>query len=328
MSHDAIYNAMEVHKKDLFSCKHVVSVGIGCRHTGGERSDEVCIIVGVTNKVSMSELRTRDFVPSSVGGFRTDVVEVGHIKAQENVDKVRPAPGGVSLGHRDITAGTLGCLVNKNDENFILSNNHVLANSNDGEIGDPIFQPGPFDGGTIDTNRIATLAEYAPINFGGAGGGGGTGNPFLDFILQLLCQFFGICFGQEPSEPNTIDAALARPDSPELVTKEILDIGVPTGWSQVELNEPVKKSGRTTEFTQDVVLQLHATVDVDYGNGRVATFEDQIIAGPMSAGGDSGSAVLNNDNEVIGLLFAGSNTTTILNPIEYVLNEFGINITT
>ncbi len=327
MSHDAICHVKDLNTKELLARKNVVSVGIGYRHTGREYSDEVCIIVGVTTKVSKSQLGEKDLVPTALGDFRTDVVEVGAIRAQENVGRVRPALGGFSLGHRDITAGTLGCLVNKNGVNYILSNNHVLANTNDAEIGDPILQPGSFDGGNVNTDRIATLAEYAPINFGGSGGGGTTGNAFLDFILGLLCQFFGICL-LEPAGPNMIDAALARPISEDMVTSEIKDIGVPTGSAQVELNEPIKKSGRTTEFTQDVVLQLHATVQVQYGAGQVATFEDQIIAGPMSAGGDSGSAVLNNDNQVIGLLFAGSDTTTILNPIEHVLNEFGVTITT
>jgi len=322
-SHDNICHVKDLNTKDLLARKNVVSVGIGYSYANGERSDEVCIIVGVTTKVSKSQLTTKDLVPTALGEFKTDVVEVGNIRAQENVGRVRPALGGFSLGHRDITAGTLGCLVKKKGVNYILSNNHVLANTNNAEIGDPILQPGSFDGGNVDTDRIATLSEYAPINFGG-----GTGNAFLDFILQLLCQFFGICFGQEPNGPNKIDAALARPISEDMITSEIKDIGVPTGSAQVELNEPIKKSGRTTEFTQDVVLQLHATVQVQYGAGQVATFEDQIIAGPMSAGGDSGSAVLNNDNEVIGLLFAGSDTTTILNPIDHVLDEFGVTITT
>ncbi|NIU63493.1 MAG: hypothetical protein GWN66_23410, partial [Pseudomonas stutzeri] len=83
--------------------------------------------------------------------MQTDVQETGVIRAlQDHTAKWRPAPGGVSIGHVDITAGTLGCLVVRGDHIYILSNNHVLANSNEAEPGDAILQPGPHDGGTMD----------------------------------------------------------------------------------------------------------------------------------------------------------------------------------
>src|SRR2546422_10036838 len=61
----------------------------------------------------------------------------------------RPAPMGFSVGHPAITAGTIGARVRDALGNvYILSNNHVLANSNGASIGDPEYQPGPLDGGT------------------------------------------------------------------------------------------------------------------------------------------------------------------------------------
>ena len=53
--------------------------------------------------------------------------------------KLRPAPCGCSIGHKDITAGTQGCLLYYGDKQVILSNNHVLARSNKGKIGDAIL---------------------------------------------------------------------------------------------------------------------------------------------------------------------------------------------
>ncbi len=323
MVYEALRLSITDNKKTLLSRQNVVSVGVGFKYTNGERTDEECIVVGVTHKLPECVLTTGDIIPRRVGAHKTDVVELGHLRAFEHeTGKFRPAPGGVSIGHQDITAGTLGCLVVKDDEIFILSNNHVLANSNAAEIGDPILQPGPVDGGQERTDQIGTLAAFVPINFGG---GGGTGIPLLDFILSLLCQFFGI-FCQEGGAVNTVDAALAKPTSNDMVVKDILDIGPPTGSAQVELDESIQKSGRTTDVTQGRVLQLHATVQVQYGAGQIATFEEQIIAGPMGAGGDSGSAVSNDTNQVIGLLFAGSDQTTIINPIDYVLDELGVEI--
>ena len=88
----------------------------------------------------------------------------------------------------------------------------------------------------------------------------------------------------------------------------------------------VKKNGRTTEFTTGEILQVDLTVDVDYREAGVARFTDQLLAGPMSAGGDSGSAVLNDDDEIVGLLFAGSDTTTIINPIQAVFSALGVTL--
>ena len=96
--------------------------------------------------MASTQLSRRDMVPQALDGIPTDVIQTGPIRTlQGHTGRIRPAPGGVSIGHRDITAGTLGCLVAKNGQTFILSNNHVLANSNEADPGDPILQPGPYD---------------------------------------------------------------------------------------------------------------------------------------------------------------------------------------
>ena len=84
----------------------------------------------------------------------------------------------------------------------------------------------------------------------------------------------------------------------------------------------VKKTGRTTHFTTGRVTALNATVNVGYGGGKVAKFVNQIITTDMSAGGDSGSLVLDWQNRPVGLLFAGSSVATILNPIATVQLAF------
>jgi len=73
-------------------------------------------------------------------------------------------------------------------------------------------------------------------------------------------------------------------------------------------------------------MQIDVTTQVSYGEGQTAIFEDQLMAGAMSQGGDSGSAVLDEEDFVVGLLFAGSDTTTIINPIQFVLDALNVEI--
>lgn len=73
-------------------------------------------------------------------------------------------------------------------------------------------------------------------------------------------------------------------------------------------------------LTTGTILQVDVTASVEYGAGKTATFVDQLMAGGMSAGGDSGSAILNERNEIVGLLFAGSANTTIINRIDNVFS--------
>ena len=107
--------------------------------------------------------------------------------------------------------------------------------------------------------------------------------------------------------------------------KDILYIGAPTGTGTATLGTKVQKTGRTTGHTWGNITQIDATVQIDY-NGRTATFTGQMIAGTMSKPGDSGSAVLDEDKRIVGLLFAGSEATTIMNPIDEVLAALNVQV--
>jgi len=313
----------------LLSRRNVVACGVGLKEVEGGITDEPCVVVSVTKKMPEEQLSPADIVPKKLGEVRTDVQETGVIRAlQDHTDRWRPAPGGVSIGHVDITGGTLGCLVTKGDHLFILANNHVLANSNAAEKRDPIIQPARYDGGTLD-DRIATLEDFIPLNFG-AGPPScsiATGvESFLNSLARLLGSSHRVMAFQELSEANRVDAAIARPLSDDLVEKRILVIGVPKGSRDATLGTRVKKSGRTSGFTTGEIIQIDVTAQVSYAGAKIAIFEDQLMAGAMSKGGDSGAAVLDEEDFVIGLLFAGSYTTTIINPIRFVLEALNVEI--
>ncbi|HEY72205.1 MAG: hypothetical protein DRJ03_11885 [Chloroflexi bacterium] len=314
---------------ELLSKINVVGVGLGYKISQGVSTGELSLIISVARKVETSALAAKDIVPRMLDGVKTDVVQTGVLRAfQSPRDRWRPVvPPGVSVGHYRITAGTFGCLVRRGAETFILSNNHVLANSNDCERGDAILQPGAADGGTAD-DRIATLADYVPIDFGAAEPdcpiAGGSAK-LLNYVARALGSSHQLQAVKQTSGENLVDAALAHPLSPDLVKNEILGIGAPIGTGAVTLGTEVQKSGRTTGCTQGTITQIDATVRIDYG-GRSALFTGQMIAGAMSQPGDSGSAVLDMDKRVVGLLFAGSDAVTIMNPIDEVLSALNVEL--
>ncbi len=325
-----IKNTLRNYRGQLLERKNVVATGLGYKITGGQKTSTLSIICSVTKKVAASELSSTDLVPTSLNGTPTDVIETGVIRAlQSPTEKHRPAPGGVSIGHRDITAGTLGCLVKKDGRFVILSNNHVLANSNAAEIGDPILQPGPYDGGRYPDDHIADLEQFIPINISGLPSdcpvATGTAN-FLNSIARLFGSSVQLQAINQQATENLVDAAIARPLNPEDVKNEIIDIGTAQGTVDAELGMAIKKSGRTTGFTTGEIQQVDVTVNVQYGEGQIAQFTDQFMAGAMSQGGDSGSAVLDDSNNLVGLLFAGSDTSTIMNRIQNVFSALGVSL--
>lgn len=316
----------------LHARANVVATGVGYKISGGQQTADLSIVSSVVKKLSTAELSFKDLIPATIDGVRTDVVETGRIRAlQTRTDKHRPAPGGVSIGHRDITAGTLGCLVTKNGERLILSNNHVLANSNDGQRGDPILQPGSADGGQLPDDRIAELFDFVPIVFTQPQPPSQCPTArTVSGILNVVCRMIGSKTRYQivniQAQDNLVDAALARPLEPGDVSDEILEIGTIQGAAAAGLGTSVKKSGRTTALTTGQILQIDVTASVQYGAGRTASFTDQLLAGPMSQGGDSGSAVLDDNNQLVGLLFAGSDSTTIINRIQNVFTALGVGV--
>ncbi|MDH4202268.1 MAG: carboxypeptidase regulatory-like domain-containing protein [Phycisphaerae bacterium] len=208
-------------------------------------------------------------------------------------------------------SGTLGALVEDGSRQYILSNNHVLAQSNQGIIGDGINQPGMIDQGCGQAGVVASLSDFVDIRFKK-----GRSIPL-----------------------NTVDAAIAVVvDGAVDPNGGILDIGqISSEIAIAELGQAVQKSGRTTGHTRGVVTAIGVTVDVGYSkecggaSNQIARFTDQIFiedgTEAFSAGGDSGSLVVEDADtspRAIGLLFAGNSTITVANPIDAVLGVFGV----
>ena len=315
--------AVEVHKahnaavgefldSEKRRASNVVGMGVGIKWRKGQPTGEPALVVLVTQKLDKDQVSKADLIPSKLAEMQTDVLEIGYpfaggnnsleVGIQTLTKRIRPAKGGYSVGHKNITAGTIATCVYDilpggigiPPKYYILSKNHVLANSNAGALGDAVLQPGPYDGGTDPADRIATLTRFVPITF----------NPPTPLANQN----------------NLVDCAIAEGQFHDL-DREIYWIGPVLGWrkkASVTVGTVVKKAGRTTNFTTGKITVINATVDVNYGGGKVARFKDQIVTTNMSAGGDSGSLVVTLDNIAVGLLFAGSASAMIANQIENV----------
>ncbi|RLJ08608.1 MAG: hypothetical protein DRP12_00135 [Candidatus Aenigmatarchaeota archaeon] len=267
-------------EKDILKIPGVV--GIGLSHSSPQ-------VLNIYVERLTPELEKK--VPPVLGGLKTRVIESGRFVALQRTSKLRPFPMGVSIGHIDITAGTVGIVAVRNGEEFLLSNAHVFVPDPSSESVErtDVVQPGPYDGGTPE-DKVGDVVEWVRIT---------------------------------PDGENLVDAALARPLSKDLYVKEILDVGIPVGMAEVAVNEVLIKSGRTTGVTSGKVLDVNASITVDYGT-FTAVLKDLIITEKMAEGGDSGSPVVDSNLNFVGLVFAGSERLTAICKAKNITEAFGI----
>jgi hypothetical protein len=195
-------------------------------------------------------------------------------------------------------SGTLGSLLKAGLNNYILSNNHVLARTDQAAVGEDISQPGLIDNGCRPPRIVADFTTAVPLG-------------------------------------QNVDAAIAELRSDTMNTNgAIEDIGQinPTVKAPT-VGLAVAKSGRTTGFTTGSISSINTSVSVQYqkncGSGKKFTvaYTNQVVisSSSFSAGGDSGSLIVSNNNtscrQPVALLYAGSSTTTIGNPVGEVLSK-------
>src|SRR2546425_4171728 len=149
--------AKVAHEAAIFGRANVVGVAVGNKMIHGQDTNERCIVVFVERKRPEEELRHHDVVPKEIDGVLTDVVESGRFTAiplVQSMDgnrthRMRPALGGVSIGHYRITAGGLGGLPSRPRRTPRLSNNPPPANRYRGPIRDSALPPGPPASGPV-----------------------------------------------------------------------------------------------------------------------------------------------------------------------------------
>jgi endonuclease G len=280
--------------------KNISSVGIGYKWKDGKPTNQLCIQFTVAEKASSAEAiealgsnEIPKFIKVGKVEVPTDVIQRTYERAYKVVaertgsdrkTRIDPVVPGVSVANEKETAGTLGCIVFDRDDGskYILSNWHVLHGPQ-GNIGDRVVQPGPYD-----DNRVT-----------------------LNHLGRLVRSHLGL--------PG--DCAVATVED-RSVEEEILDLDTkPEQLGEPELGDKVVKSGRTTGVTHGVVTRVHTIAKIDYGSpvGEQSVGGFEISPDPaklpsngeISQGGDSGSIWLfkgsngKTTNVMAGLHFAG-----------------------
>lgn len=267
-------------------------------------------------------------LPATLGGYAVIENVTGRIRAfkgggggvSHTAKQTAPIQLGTSGGNvTDLAngyccSGTLGALVQKGGAQYILSNSHVFAgdvvNGGNGRvsaIGDDISQPGLIDAScsAATANIVADLSSLSTL--------------------------------YPPASTPNVDAAIAQV-KPGMVRTDgaILEIGTLSASTlNASLNLGVKKSGRTTGLTRSSINGLNATINVGYsdecaGGSFTKQFTGQILIANKGSrflnSGDSGSLMVEDvttNPRAVGLLFAGSSSVAVANPIGAVLSHLG-----
>lgn len=324
-NHPLVAKAIKTQKRisaDLMNQKGIVGTCVGL-----DEDDNVVIKVRTTGAdnpqipkqvdgLAVVEVLTGTIRPFQQGGFNTQArlprpVPIGVSGISENGQCFNPS----------LASGTLGCRLRDGAGNvYILSNNHVLAAENAGVIGDLIVQPGSLDAFfagipfCAPQDVVGTLFKFKPIDF-----------------IDLT--------GNTPIIFNVLDAAVAKTDVDQIgnsTPPAPIAYGTPrtTTWKRPFLGLKVQKLGRTSGYTKGFVSGLNVITFVVYSFG-IAAFDQQVeflATGTFSLGspGDSGSLIVTDDGLgqrfPVALLFAGGGGFTDGNPIQPVLDYFGMTI--
>lgn len=313
MNIQSLIQAKQACEKDLLSKKNVVGVAVGNKFSKGRRTGDVAIVVYVTKKGG--KLSDKDMIPAEINGVPTDVIEatwepktnkmaVADLEAKLDTGTYDPLEGGISIGpcrsvNGFVFVGTLGCVVtdNTSGDKMLLTNHHVAALDSSWSVGDTMTQPSRVDTGSCPADVVGTL-QRAVIN-------------------------------------TKVDGAVISHDA-RGITCKIAEIGEVRGTATANVGDKVRKRGRTTELTYGIVDAVAASVQINYDPSiGTIVLTDQIIINAdttknavFGQGGDSGSVVVNEDDKVVGLYFAGNGPGDlgVANPIAAVESELDVKV--
>lgn len=268
---------------------------------------------GDTTTVAVEGVPAAD---TAISGSATVTVTSANQKQQSTPILLGTSGGNINNENStECASGTLGSLVTRNGTQFVLSNNHVLADSDAGVAGDAISQPGLIDAASpcvaADTTTVAHLSQFINIE---------AAAPPADAAIAQVVSGAVNTSGTIIQLGATVNGSGVPND--EAPSSTVLPVG-----SLMPNTTAVAKSGRSSGLTCSTIEATGITTRVQYNRGLggpsfTATYTNQIAVngGEFSAAGDSGSLIVAQATaEPVALLYAGSETDTIGAPVATVL---------
>lgn len=315
----AVVAVQDRHTRALMGTPGVVGVG-----TGIDQSGRAVIRVFTESKlapgrlpVDLEGVRVEEFVSGKIVAMKGHGGGGGTSHTAQQTPPIQLGTSGgnaTDLANGFCCSGTLGALVSKGGAQYILSNSHVFAgdvvsggNGRTAQIGDDVNQPG-----LVDINCNAANS-------------------------QIVADVSSLSTTFPPNSTPNVDCSIAQVRSGMVRTDgSILEIGtISASTVGASVGQAVKKSGRTTGLTRSTINSINVTVSVGYsdecgGNSYTKSYTGQIFVNNTASkflnSGDSGSLMVEDvatNPRAVGLLFAGSSSIAVANPIGAVLSHLG-----
>jgi hypothetical protein len=293
----------------------VLAVGFGRKQTGGQLTERRALRVYVEEKKALDQLAPGEVIPAEIEGVATDVLPIPRGQAFGTQDTQRHSPliGGITItnlkpdaGGAGFSGGTLGCFATIDgaglpDNVALLTNNHVLA-THGGGLGDTVYQP-PLVGGLIDRENAGAVARVDNMGVNGTYDFTYPGESKVAYYLDCATAKLNI------DVSSWCDCNCGVSYRNELREVSIAGTNRLEGVARAVDGETVYKSGSTTGATTGVIadplgsaligtppVQVDNIILIDPANPPDPAFADE---------GDSGSALVNDRSQLIGLVFGG-----------------------
>ena len=78
---EEVRSVKEKYESELMKRSGVTGCGIGYKYVDGKKTDELCIVCYVKEKILEEKLEKKDIIPKIIEGISTDIVESGEIRA-------------------------------------------------------------------------------------------------------------------------------------------------------------------------------------------------------------------------------------------------------